>query len=156
MVAGAPAQRARAEERAPIAVVVHPSFDAASALTLAILRQLYLGERTRIGDTPVRCYDLAPGNPVRDVFGRRVLPAHGKALLDYWLEQALTGGRLPPREVQGEAELLARVSRDPGALGYARLAALRAAPDSPVKLMPLLVDGRVLVPGDEGYPLAMP
>jgi ABC-type phosphate transport system substrate-binding protein len=139
-----------AEELAVIANADSPGFE---TLSLPVLRQLYLGRRTRIGGRTVHCVDLPAGSPPRESFTRLVLGLSQRALDRYWLRQALSGGPPPPREVGTSAELMALVARQPGALGYVPWSALADGTPAGVRILSLEQRGRELRPGDPGYPL---
>ncbi|HKJ23610.1 MAG TPA: hypothetical protein VKB65_02220 [Myxococcota bacterium] len=136
-----------------LAVVAHADSPGLDALSLPVLRQLYLGRRTRIAGQRVRCLDLPAGSAPRESFTRIVLGLGGRALDRYWLRQALSGGPPPPREIGTAAELIARVAREPGSLGYVPWAELAAGAPPGVRVVGLEVRGRTLRPGQPGYPL---
>jgi hypothetical protein len=69
------------------------------------------------------------------------------------LEQALSGGVLPPREVADEAAMIERVGKRRGAIGYVSWEALRAASSDRVRVISPEADGQPTRPGDPGYPL---
>ena len=95
-------------------VLVSESWTSLESLSIPTLRQLYLGRRSRIAGKPVDLFDLRSGDAVRKGFGRSVLRMSGRELRRYWVEQALTGGALPPREVrQWDAQ---RISEQTGSL----------------------------------------
>jgi hypothetical protein len=124
-------------------------------VSVPVLRQLFLGRRTSIGGQRIHCFAPAPGSPLHRAFARLVLEMSEPDLERYWLEQALWGGPLPPRETTSEAELVLHVAGRRGALGYLGWEALRALPRDGVKVIPLRHDGRLLGPEDPAYPLRM-
>lgn len=139
---------ARAE--APIAIVVSERWDGLRAISIPVLRQAYLGRRTRLAGKRLRCLDLPAGSPARDAFARAVIGRSERAMERYWLRQALSGGAPPPREAD-TAGMLALVAREVGALGY--LEWKGQPPPAGVRVLALEVGGRTLRPGDDGYPL---
>ena len=71
-----------------------------------MLRQLFLGRRTSLQGARIHCFEPAPGTPLRRAFARIVLERSERDLERYWLEQALSGGPPPPREIASDAELV--------------------------------------------------
>jgi hypothetical protein len=122
-------------------------------LTLPLLRQLYLGRRTRVGGHRIHWFELPPGSAAHRSFARHALERSERELELYWLEQALSGGPLPPREIGSAGELVRRVATRPGALSYLEWETLRSLPQTGVKVIPLRVGERRLLPDDPGYPL---
>lgn len=104
----------------------------------------------------VHCFEPPPGTPLRRGFARLALASSERDLERYWLEQALSGGPLPPRETASEAELVRRVAARRGALGYLAWETLKRLPREGVKVIPLRHEGRRLGPDDPAYPLRIP
>lgn len=117
-----------------------------------MLRQLYLGRRTRAAGRRVYCLDLPAASPERDAFTRAVIGWTARSLDRYWLRQALSGGPPPPREVAGPAEMLALVAQQPGTLGYVAWKHLADAPPG-VRVLAVETGGRYRRPDDAGYPI---
>jgi ABC-type phosphate transport system substrate-binding protein len=136
-----------------IAVIAHAELEELEELTLPLLRQLYLGRRTRLEGRRIHWFELPPGSATHRSFVRLALAHSERDLERYWLEQALSGGPLPPREVGSAGELLRRVATRPGALSYLEWETLRTLPQTGVKVIPLRVGERRLLPDDPGYPL---
>jgi hypothetical protein len=122
-------------------------------LTLPLLRQLYLGRRTRVEGRRIHWFELPPGNPAHRSFTRLALERSERELERYWLEQALAGGPLPPREIANAEELVRRVATREGAVAYLGWETLRRLPQTGVKVIPLRVGEQRLLPDDPGYPL---
>jgi ABC-type phosphate transport system substrate-binding protein len=122
-------------------------------LTLPLLRQLYLGRRTRVEGRRIHWFELPPGSATHRAFTRLALEHSERELERYWLEQALAGGPLPPREIGSAGELVRRVAERPGALSYLEWEALGSLPKTGVKVIPLRVGERRLLPDDPAYPL---
>jgi len=139
-----------------IAVIANAGFAELDELDLPLLRQLYLGRRTRVGGRGIHFFELPPGRGARGTFARVVLQMSERELESYWLEQALSGGPLPPREVATPEELVRRVAAHRGALAYLEWEALQRLPRKGVKVIPLQIDGRRVLPGEAGYPLRGP
>jgi hypothetical protein len=121
--------------------------------TLPMLRQLFLGRRSTVAGSPVHCLEPAPATPLRHAFARLVLERSGRELERYWLEQALTGGPPPPREIGSDAELVKKVAMRRGAIGYLGWEAFSKLPREGVKVVRLRHGGRLLGPEDPDYPL---
>ena len=107
---------AAAEERARIAVVVHPS--RAAELTADGLAQIYL-RRKRFWDdgAPIVPLNLAAGMPLRETFSRLVLRQSETRLADYWNRQYFYG-ILPPATLASTQAMVRYVASDPNAVGY--------------------------------------
>jgi len=147
----AAAEAARAD--GALVVIAHGELAELEELTLPLLRQLYLGRRTRVGGRRIHWFELPPGSAAHRAFARLALGRSERELERYWLEQALSGGPLPPREIPTDAELVRRVAARAGALAYLEWEALARLPRAGVKVIPLRVGERRLLPGDPGYPL---
>lgn len=136
-------------------MVVHADWEGLESVSLPVLRQLYLGRRTRAAGRRVYCLDLPAGSPAREAFTRTVIGWSARSLDRYWLRQALSGGPPPPREVAGPAELLALVARQPGSLGYVAWKDLADAPPG-VRVLAIEARGQYRHPEDAGYPIVRP
>jgi hypothetical protein len=119
----APSRAARADE--PVAVIAHAA-SGMSEISLTALRRVYLGVITELGGKRVHRYHLRSGSPAREAFSITALGRPELELHEYWIEQALTGGRIPPRELPDPARLIEELTRRKGALGYVPLGALEA------------------------------
>ena len=147
-----PAPSARAQE--PIAVIVSREWVGIDRLALSTLRRLYLGRIARVAGRRVQRFHLQSGSPAREAFSQSVLGRSEAALREYWLEQALTGGVLPPGEFASPAAMMQYVRAHPGAIGYVPHGAL----GDPAALEGLRVLGvstgtRALLPSDPAYPI---
>jgi len=107
-----------AEPEQELVVVASVSLDVGDSLDVRTLRRLYLGRQTRLGGHRIACLALPPGSPARARFNRTVLGLDEDELADYWIDEALQGGALPPAEHETPARLVAHVQRHPGAIGY--------------------------------------
>jgi hypothetical protein len=117
------------------------------------LRQLFLGRRTTVGGQRVHCFEPAPGTPLRRAFAQIVLERSEADLERYWLEQALSGGPPPPREIASDADMIRKVAGRRGALGYLGFESFRRLPQDGVKVIRLRAGDRLLGPEDPAYPL---
>ena len=73
--------------------------------------------------TPVVPVDQSDRSAVRDEFSKTI---HGKptaAVKSYWQQQIFSGRDVPPVEKTSDAEVLALVRSNPGAIGYVDAAA---------------------------------
>jgi hypothetical protein len=145
------AQAARADDA--IVVIAHAELAELEELSLPLLRQLYLGRRTRVEGRRIHWFELPPGTPLHRSFAHLALQRSERDLERYWLEQALSGGPLPPREVGSPGELVRRVATRQGALAYLEWEMLQRLPQTGVKVIPLRVGERRLLPDDPAYPL---
>ena len=104
------------EERAAIAVIVHPSRTA--ALSSDLLGQIYL-RRKRFWDdgTPIVPLNLSAGAALRRRFADVVLRQSEARLADYWNRQYFYG-ILPPPTLASTEAVRRYVAADPNALGY--------------------------------------
>jgi hypothetical protein len=145
------AQRAQADDA--IVVIANAQLAEIEELSLPLLRQLYLGRRTRVEGRRVHWFELPPGSHAHRAFAHLALERSERELERYWLEQALSGGPLPPREVESAEELMRRVATRQGALSYLEWETFRSLPRTGVKVVPLRVGERRLLPDDAAYPL---
>jgi len=136
-----------------VVVVVSEAWPERRSISLRDLRRLYLGTLTRTDSIRVVCFDQPSGSPEREVFSRAVLGRSELQMHDYWIEQALTGGALPPRELGSALEVLQLVGRNVGMIGYVRWSEFLGDPSSGVRVLTLSDGGRDWHPGDTGYPI---
>jgi ABC-type phosphate transport system substrate-binding protein len=66
----------------------------------------------------VKPVDLGKGSPVRVSFTREVLGRTMAAVEQYWTQSVFSGRAIPPPEKRSDAEVLAYVRENPGAIGY--------------------------------------
>lgn len=101
-------------------VVVHES-NPVRSLSSDRLSKLFLKKVTRWNDgREVEPVDLDDESPVREAFSEAV---HGKdvaSIKSYWQKMIFSGRATPPPELSGDAEILAYVRSNPGAIGYVR------------------------------------
>ena len=134
-------------------LIANAQLEALDEATLPLLRQLFLGRRTSLGGRRIHCFEPAPGTPLRRAFARLVLERSERELERYWLEQALSGGPPPPREVASERALVESVAARRGALAYLGWEAFSRLPQDGVKVIRVKRGDRSLGPLDPGYPL---
>jgi hypothetical protein len=136
-----------------IVVIAHAEFAELEEVSLPMLRQLFLARRSTVAGRRVYCFEPAPATRLRRAFARLVLASHERELERYWLEQALSGGPPPPREIGSEAELVRRVAILPGAIGYLGWESFSRLPREGIKVVRLRDGDRLLGPEDPDYPL---
>jgi hypothetical protein len=135
----------------PLAIIVSSEWRGAHAIELSDLRSVYLGRRSRLFGERVRRIDLPPGSPARAGFCASVLGRDEADLERYWIEQALSGGALPPRQLPGSRDVIATVRARRGVIGYVRASDLADASDG-VRAIAIVVDGNATKTGDPDYP----
>jgi len=148
-------QTPAASERQPIAIVVSAEWETPPEIQLATLRRLYMGRITRWAGQPVERYDLASGTRPRVTFTSQVMGLTERELEDYWLEQALSGGAIPPREVDGMVEMRRVIASRAGRIGYLPLAALESGDAARLRVLAVSVGGRTRHPREADYPIDM-
>jgi ABC-type phosphate transport system substrate-binding protein len=62
--------------------------------------------------------NLNGSSPTRDAFSRAVHGKAASAIESYWQQQIFAGKEAPPAERGGDADVLAFVRANPGAIGY--------------------------------------
>ena len=125
-------------------------------ISLSTLRRLYLGKLTRVGEVTVVCVDFPSGTAEREAFSRAVLGKSERQMHDYWIEQALTGGKLPPREESSAGDVIAAVRENVGTIGYIRWpAGGRAGIPSDVRVLKIEDATGAHLPGDPGYAIRL-
>ncbi len=101
-------------------VVVHES-NPVRSLSADRVSKLFLKKVTRWNDgREVEPVDLDDDSPVREAFSESI---HGKdvaSIKSYWQKMIFSGRATPPPELSSDAEVLAYVRSNPGAIGYVR------------------------------------
>ncbi|HYR28390.1 MAG TPA: hypothetical protein VEU30_07990 [Thermoanaerobaculia bacterium] len=99
-------------------VIVNNANDVTS-LAKKDLVQYFLKKNTKWGNgTPVAAVDQTEKSAARERF---TLEVHGKsvsALKSYWQQQIFSGRDVPPVEKSSDAQVVAFVKQNPGAIGY--------------------------------------
>jgi ABC-type phosphate transport system substrate-binding protein len=107
-----------AEPPEPFQVIVHPS-NPVSALSPTFVAEIFLKKVSRWPDgEPILPVDQAPRSSLRVKFVERILHRSLSAVRNYWQQLIFSGRGLPPPELEGDAEVLRYVLRNPGAIGY--------------------------------------
>ena len=142
-----------AGEVSDIALVVSNDWSGIDAITLPDLRKVYLGKRKTLKGSTVEPWQQQGNSSIRLAFDEAVLAKAKAEIDDYWIQQALLGEARPPKTARSFAAMLDRVRRKAGAMGYVDAERLRAEPQAGIKMLPVIVNGKPLLPGDCGYPL---
>lgn len=83
------------------------------------LARVFLGQVSRWGDgSLIEPIDLSSTSTVRQAFSTAVLGMPVEAVRNHWLRLMLSGGRRPPMTRESDAEVIAFVAANPGAVGY--------------------------------------
>jgi ABC-type phosphate transport system substrate-binding protein len=99
-------------------VVVHSSNPVAS-LTRTEASRLFLRSSTVWpSGEHVKPVDLAKGSPARAAFTKEILGRSMGAIDQYWTQSVFSGRAIPPPEKRSDAEVVAYVRENPGAIGY--------------------------------------
>jgi hypothetical protein len=155
LVAAMPFGRARSDE--PVVVIASAEWTEASEVSLAELRRIYLGRTTSLRGRRTKPFHLRSGAPARAAFSIAVLGEREETFEDYWIEQALRGGPLPPREVPNARALVREVARSPGAIGYLPRSDLvtegSGGIPAGIRVLHLRSTDGVLAPDDPRYPV---
>lgn len=101
-------------------VIVHPSVSGATvsreALGAVFLRK---AQRWSGGGGLAVPVDQSGTSPVRKAFSEAVLQRPVEQVLQYWQKQMFSSARLAPPPVKGsDADVVAFVAKNPGAVGY--------------------------------------
>jgi ABC-type phosphate transport system substrate-binding protein len=102
---------------AEVVVIVHPSIiDSASKKDVS---RIFLGKSKSLpGGQMVKPVSLSEGNAARDEFNEKVLKKSDSQLKSYWSKLIFTGKGQPPKELNSDADVVAKVSSDPKSIGY--------------------------------------
>jgi hypothetical protein len=136
----------------PLVIIVSAAWEDMRAIELSDLRAVYLGRRSSLSGLRVRRIDLPPGSAARAGFCESVLGREEAELERYWIEQALSGGALPPRQVLGASDVVSAVRGRPGTIGYVEVSELARLPRDGIRPIAILVNGEARTTGDPEYP----
>jgi len=120
-VSGAPA----ADEGSFVVIVA--ASNPATSIRRQELARFFLKKTGRWNDgrgvVPV---DLSAGSPVRSAFTRAVLSVEGmgqiSSVQNFWLQQVYSGQSTPPPVKPADADVIAYITANPGAIGYVEAA----------------------------------
>jgi hypothetical protein len=111
------------------------------SIEASTLRRLYLGKRTRLVRARIRCVDFPPGSDLHVLFREVVLRMSEDELAAHWIEQALKGDAVPPREVEEPVQLYTLLRRAPTMLGYALVDLAEGPPPDHLSVVTITSDG---------------
>ena len=134
-------------------MVVSTQWSTPDEVSMTTLRRLYLGRLNRWAGMRVERYHLPLGSAERLAFGGAVLDRTERELEDYWLEQALTGGSIPPKELESRGRMLEVIRERPGAMGYVPVSALSGEAGRGIRVLSLLTADGALRPDQRRYPI---
>lgn len=102
----------------PFVVIVNQA-NPVKAMPIAELRRLFL-KQTRMwpNGEPVVPVDWDATSPTREVFSRLVLARSVREMGDYWVQQGVTQGLVPPSTQRSARAVLRFVASVPGAIAY--------------------------------------
>jgi len=107
-----------AQSRNSCRVIVHPD-NPVSSLPRDTASKMFLKKTAQwdhgVAVLPV---DLVPTHPAREACSQEI---HGKSvsmIKNYWQQQIFSGRNAPPPEKASDADVLAHVRANPGAVGY--------------------------------------
>ncbi|MFQ5465050.1 MAG: substrate-binding domain-containing protein [Thermodesulfobacteriota bacterium] len=105
-----------------VAVIVHPE-NPVPRLGPAELRSIYTNNILRWADgTPIKLYDLVVDSRARGVFSEKVLGRPAYEVDEEWARLKITNQAAnPPLTVKSERDIIRKVSREKGAIGYVSL-----------------------------------
>jgi ABC-type phosphate transport system substrate-binding protein len=90
-----------------------------TALTKEDLARVYLKKMSSWKNgAAVTVVDLGPKSPVRAEFSVSVLGRDVPTMKNYWQQSLFSGRGVPPIEQPSEAQVVAFVAANPGAIGY--------------------------------------
>ena len=103
---------------AEVAVVVNPGNDM-TEISVKDAQRLYLGKTGKFPDGgKADVVDQKVGEGSRDTFYKGVVGKSESQAKSYWSKQIFTGKGTPPEALGSDAEVKAKVSADPKAIGY--------------------------------------
>ncbi|MFY8273194.1 phosphate ABC transporter substrate-binding protein [Pseudoalteromonas sp. SSDWG2] len=101
---------------AGIAVIVHPSN--ASSIDAQTVERIFIGkEKSFSNGNKVIAISQASG-ATADNFNQKALNKSSGQLKAYWSKLVFTGKGTPPKEVDGDAEVIKLVSSNPDTIGF--------------------------------------
>ena len=104
--------------RAQYQVIVN-SANGAESVSKDDLSKIFLKKANKWPDgKQAVAIDLDKGSPVRDAFSKAVHGRAASAVVSYWQQQIFSGADTPPAEKGSDADILAFVKGNPGAVGY--------------------------------------
>ena len=118
VLAGALIASPAAGAAAEVKLVVHPSV-AGNQIKRETVSAVFLSRMTRWSDgRPIVAVDQSAQSPVRASFSNDVLKQPIPAVQAYWMQQIQSGKSRPPAVKTSDADVIAFVAANPGAIGY--------------------------------------
>ena len=107
-------------EQAPSFVVIVNKANPLKTMTVAELRRIFM-KQTRMWPhaESVVPVDWDATSPIREAFSRQVMARSVREMGDYWVQQGVTQGLVPPSTQRSARAILRFVSSVPGAIAYA-------------------------------------
>ena len=106
-----------AKSWAEVAVIVHPSVSATASVK--DISRVFLGKSKSLpGGHKVKPVGQSVGSTAREEFNKKVLKKSNSQLKSYWSKRIFTGKGQPPKALGSDADVIAKVSSDPGSIGY--------------------------------------
>ena len=140
----------------PIAIIVSREWKGIETVSIATLRRLYLGRTATLAGRRVERLHLQSGSRAREGFSQSVMGKPEAALVEYWLEQALTGGPVPPRELASPQAMIEQVRKHPASIGYVSRPVLGTADPPGLRVLRIGRGSQATLPGVPGYPIREP
>jgi len=136
-----------------VAVIVHPNQGIDSVSTQE-LRAVYLGQSQSLGRQFISAYHLSSQFPARTLFQRTVIGKDSAELRTYWIDLKLQNPSvMEPRVFHNAKALVSLVAREPGAVAYVPLEAIRGSPVRVLKIDGVAPPASADPSGVRGYPL---
>lgn len=89
------------------------------ALPKTEISKLLLRQLSKWQDgTEAHPVDLPESSPIREAFNREIHGRKGQAISSYWQRQIFSANQVPPPTLSTDAEIVAYVRNEPGAIGY--------------------------------------
>lgn len=102
---------------ADVVVIVHPQNTA--NIDSATVKRIFLGkEKSFPGGNRVLAINQTASTGARAAFDSAILGRNTTQVSAYWSKLVFTGKGIPPKEVDGNLEVIDIVSRNPDAIGY--------------------------------------
>src|SRR5262249_46358480 len=90
-----------------------------TSVSRGLLSDIFFKKTTRwANDTAIQPVDGTVGSEVRRRFSEQVLQRSVMAVKSYWQQVVFARRRVPPRELESDADIVTYVSNHPGAVGY--------------------------------------
>jgi ABC-type phosphate transport system substrate-binding protein len=109
-----------AEAQSQSFVVIVNAANPVTSLTPGEISDIFLKRTTRWKGSKLVALpvDLSKRSPVREAFTKRLIARSVSAVGSYWQQQIFSGKAVPPVEKTNEADVVAFVRANPGAVGY--------------------------------------